>query len=263
MKKSWMLCAISLTLISSLSYAKQCRLSDGLSEKQIKVLKQADRIHRVFINRILLGREVYSVNLVHNESSDQFIAFLGETHIKGPRSSVVGKKVVKQFPVRMLEGVPKQETDYIAQNISDLDDTIGWKRNLLKYLTFNPFGSTIVTAEKRGYTFLPGYDAVLYNKKILYRKPTTKTEDVVAAIDESMLKSNMPLNLPLEAGAFLTPSNGDAYILQARNRRMASNILYYVEHKVVKKTPLVVVGAAHTPGLIEILRSSGYESCDF
>ena len=76
--------------------AKDCDLSKGLSRKQIKVLKKASKLKRVGPNRSLLGKHVYKVDIL-KDSSDQFIVLLGEAHIKGIRSSRLGKKVVKNF----------------------------------------------------------------------------------------------------------------------------------------------------------------------
>ena len=71
------------------------------------------------------------------------------------------------------------------------------------------------------------------------------------------------LNLPLEVGSFLTPSEDDSYILEARNVRMASNIVTYLESEDVRGTPLVLLGAAHNPGMIELLKNDGYKRCNF
>ncbi|MBI2522424.1 MAG: TraB/GumN family protein [Bdellovibrio sp.] len=255
------LLAVFVLLLSSFAYSSECNLEQGLTQKQLKALRSADAIKRVGVNRILLGREVYDVAVVYNPQNNQFVAFLGEAHIKGPRSSVLGKRVVKQFPVRLVEGIPRREAEYIDQNLKDLSKSLGWQRVLLRYLTFNPFGSTITSAQKQGYTFLPGYDLVLLNKKRLSRVATDTSEEIVSLVSADMLASGEYLNLPMESGDFITPSTKDSYILDARNVRMAKNIVFYIEEQVVKKTPLVVVGAAHLPGLLELLEESGYERC--
>ena len=254
---------LSLLLLvgSSLAHSLECNLEQGLNSKQLKVLRSADAIKRIGLNRVLLGREVYDVSVVYNAQSNQFVALVGETHIKGPRSSVLGKKVVNQFPVRIVEGIPKKEAEYIGQNLPALSKSLGWQRVLLRYLTFNPFGSTITAAEKHGYTFLPGYDLVLLNKKRLLRVPTTTSEEIVSHLTADIMAGGQYINLPMESGDFITPSSNDSYILVARNVRMAKNILFYVDEQVVKKTPLVVVGAAHLPGLLNLLAERGYQEC--
>ncbi|HAZ14149.1 MAG: hypothetical protein A2X86_02715 [Bdellovibrionales bacterium GWA2_49_15] len=246
---------------SALAHSSECNFEQGMTSKQLKVLRSADAIKRIGLNKVMFGREVYDVAIIRNPESNQFVAFLGEAHIKGPRSAVVGKKVVNQFPVRLVEGIPKLESEYMAQNLPAMSKSIGWQRILLSYLTFNPFGSTITAAQRHGYTFLPGYDLILLDKKRLARVPTKTSEEIVSYVTPEMLASDDFINLPMESGAFITPSSNDSYILDARNIRMAKNIAFYIDEQVVRKTPLVVVGAAHLPGLLELLADKGYEKC--
>ncbi len=258
MKKSFIL---FLLLLNSLAYAVDCDFERGLNPKQLKTLRSADKLKRIGLNRVIFGREVYDVGVVYNGQNDQFIVLLGEAHIKGLRSSILGSKVAHQFPVRLIEGIPKKESDYIAANVKVLADSLGWQRILMRYLTFNFFGSTITASEKVGYTFLPGYDLLLLNKKRVAKPATSTSEDIVAALTPEIADSGKFINLPLESGEFLTPSSSDSYILQARNLRMAKNINFYIDQKVVKKVPLVVAGAAHLPGLMGLLEDSGYQRC--
>ena len=242
--------------------AKNCDLSEGLSRKQIKVLKKANKLKRIGPNRTLLGKHVYKVDILKNPY-DQFIVLLGEAHIKGVRSSRLGKKVVKNFNVRMLEGIPKAEADYIQENNDQLDDALGWKRVLASLLTFNIKGSTITDAQKRGLTFLPGYQGILLNRDVIAEVKTKTSKDVLKYLPNLLQNTERGLNLPLEVGPFLTPSEDDSYILNDRNLRMVSNIVDYLDSGLIKGTPLAIVGAAHNPGMIELLREDGFTRCNF
>jgi hypothetical protein len=44
---------------------------------------------------------------------------------------------------------------------------------------------------------------------------------------------------------------------------MASNITTYLDNRLVQGTPLVILGAAHNPGIAELLAADGFEKCDF
>lgn len=256
--------SLVLVLLMSFSvFAKDCDLSKGLTEKQIKILKKAGNIHRIGLNRTLLGKEVYEIDILSTDNDDQFVVLLGEAHIKGPRSSIMGKRLNKAFKLRMLEGIPKAESDYISENNDELSDSLGWQRILARVITFNFFGSTISAAQKKGLTFLPGYNAVLLNKKVIKREKTETAQDVLKLLPSLIENSEKGLNLPLEVGQFLTPSTDESYILEARNVRMASNITTYLDNRLVQGTPLVILGAAHNPGIAELLAADGFEKCDF
>ncbi len=257
---------LSLVLILLVSFsvsAKDCDLSKGLSKNQIKLLNKAKKINRIGLNRTLLGKEVYEVDVLSTDNDDRFVVLLGEAHIKGPRSSIMGKRLNKAFKLRMLEGIPKAEAEYISNNNDELNDALGWQRVLARVITFNFFGSTISAAQKKGLTFLPGYNAVLLNKKVIKREKTDTAEDVLKLLPSMIEKSEKGLNLPLEVGQFLTPSSSESYILEARNVRMASNIITYLDNDLVKGTPLVILGSAHNPGIADLLKADGFEKCDF
>ena len=248
--------------IAFTAQAKECDLSKGLSRKQIKVLKKANRLKRIGPNRTLLGKHVYKVDIL-KDSYDQFIVLLGEAHIKGIRSSRLGKKIVKNFNLRMLEGIPKAEAEYIQENNDQLDDALGWKRVLASVLTFNIKGSTITDAQKRGLTFLPGYQGILLNRDVIADVKTKTASEVLKYLPNLIQNTERGLNLPLEVGPFLTPSEDDSYILDERNVRMVSNIVTYLDSDLVNETPLAIVGAAHNPGMIDLLRQDGYKRCNF
>lgn len=256
--------SLILALLVSFSInAKDCDLSKGLSKKQIKLLKKAQKINRIGLNRTLLGKEVYEVDVLSTDNDEQFIVLLGEAHIKGPRSSIMGKRLNNAFKLRMLEGIPKAESDYISENNDELSDSLGWQRILARVITFNFFGSTISAAQKDGLTFLPGYNAVLLDKKVIERAKTETAEDVLKLLPSMIEKTEDGLNLPLEVGQFLTPSTSESYILDARNVRMASNVITYLDNELVKGTPLVILGSAHNPGMAELLKADGFEKCEF
>lgn len=258
MKKLSILVA-SLLIFSA--QAKVCDLSKGLNKDQIKTLKKAKKLKRIGPNGALLGKNVYEVDVLSNDQ-DEFVVILGEAHIKGPRSAIRGKKVVNDFRTRLLEGVPKAEIEYIQANNPDLSSSLGWQRVLARIITFNFFGSTITASQKDGVTFLPGYDAVLFNKKPILKERTDTAEDVIEILEGLSNKHKEEINLPLEAGEFLTPNSTDSYILDARNVRMAANIVKYMEISELKgETPLAIVGAAHNPGLVKLLKKSGLERC--
>ena len=254
---------VLVLLLSFSVFAKDCDLSKGLTEKQIKTLKKAGNIHRIGLNRVLLGKEVYEIDILSTDNDDQFVVLLGEAHIKGPRSSIMGKRLNKAFKLRMLEGIPKAESDYISENNEELSNSLGWQRTLARVLTFNFFGSTISDAQKKGLTFFAGYNTVLLDKKVIKRGKTETAQDILELLPSLIRKSQNGLNLPLEVGQFLTPSTDDSYILEARNVRMASNIITYLDNRLVKGTPLVILGAAHNPGIAELLTADGFEKCDF
>ena len=242
--------------------SRECDLSKGLSKSQIKVLKKAQKLKRVGPNRSLFGKHVYKVDIL-SDSYDRFIVLLGEAHIKGIRSSRLGKKVVKNFNLRMLEGIPKDEAEYIEENNDQLDDALGWKRVLASLLTFNIKGSTITEAQKRGLTFLPGYQGILLNRDVIAEVKTNTASEVLRYLKNLNQNTERGLNLPLEVGSFLTPSEDDSYILDERNVRMVSNIMTYLRSNLINETPLAIVGSAHNPGMIDLLRQDGFKRCNF
>jgi len=254
---------ILFLMISFSIEAKVCNLSKGLSLKQIKTLKRAKKINRLGLNRIILGEKVYKIDILSTEDDQQFIVLLGEAHIKGPRSSFMGKQLTKAFKLRMLEGIPKDEYDYIVRNIEALNNALGWQRVVARILTFNFFGSTISVAGKNGLTFLAGYNAVRLNKKIIKKAPTKTVDDIKNLLPKLLPYTRKGLNLPLEVGEFLTPSSSDAYILKARNIRMTANLISYLEDDNIVGTPLVIIGAAHNKGMMKLLEQDGYKRCDF
>ena len=161
----------------------------------------------------------------------------------------------------MLEGIPRQEAEYVARYLPRLNKAIGWQRVLLRVLTFNFFGSTITGAGKKGFTFLPGYNAVLKNKKRILSVPTNTTEEVLSAVIETGYNGRYAINLPLETGDFLTPSESDRYILHDRNVRMAANIDAYITSEKFDLPALAMIGANHNPGIANLLKSRGFKKC--
>lgn len=254
------LISLLVFLFAFTAQAKVCDLSQTLTKKQIKLLKKAQKLKRFGPNRSLFGKNVYKVDLLSND--DKLLVLVGEAHIKGPRSSRLGKKIVKAFDLRMLEGVPMAEVKYIEKNNEDLDDALGWQRTLAKISTFNFAGSTISVAQKRGLTFLPGYDAILLDNDVIQKEKTETAKEVLYHLSGLIQNADQGLNLPLEVGPFLTPSEEDSYLLEARNVRMVSNILTYLGSRDVRGTPLIIVGAAHNPGMIKLLNNDGYERCN-
>jgi|GEM_PF-6764288 len=256
------LATLSLALGSEVK-AKNCDIEQLLTAKQIKALNQAGRLKRVGLNSTILGKEVYDVEVLSDAQEKQAIVLLGEAHIKGPRSHFIGKKIVKQFVVRFLEGIPRAEYEYIQKNDPQLSNSLGWGRILLRGLTFNFFGSTISDAKKRGLGALPGYSAIIKNDKVVVKTATDTADQVVAGLRPLILKNpEAPLNLPLEVGAFLTPSQSDSYILDQRNVRMVDNLVAYNEAN-LKSTnaSIAVVGANHVEGMVKLLARYGFESC--
>lgn len=252
-----------ILLLAFSAQAKDCDFSKGMSKKQIKILKRANKIHRIGPNRALLGKKVYEIDILSTTGDEQFVVLLGEAHIKGPRSSIMGKRLVSNFKLRMLEGIPKAESDYISNNNDELNDALGWQRVLARVITFNFFGSTISVAQKKGLSFLPGYDAVMLNKEVISRDETDTADDVLVLLPDLIDKSTKGLNLPLEVGEFLTPSSDESYILEARNVRMASNIITYLDHEDVSGTPIVILGSAHNEGIAKLLETNDFKKCEF
>ena len=262
MKKSFVFTYLVLTLFSAQAFGKVCNLEKGLNTKQMRSLKKARRIKRIGLNAGLLGKNVYRVDVLSKDNDEQFLVLLGEAHIKGPRSARIGAKAVKAFPVRMLEGVPRAEVVYMQANLPELSASLGWQRVLFSALSFNFFGSTISNAQKKGLTFYPGYEFYSVNKKRVDSAKTETAQDVLANLQTiNSSSSKKGLNLPLEVGEFMTPSSQDGYILVNRNLRMADNIEKYLESEQIQGTPLVIIGAAHNPGLVELLKAQGFEAC--
>lgn len=246
---------------SAPALGSDCQLEKVLTPTQHKRLHRAEKLDRIFLNKVLLGKDVYALDILKAPNND-VVVLLGEAHIKGPRSSIIGKNLTKAFSVKMLEGIPKAEADYIAQNLQTLNNSLGWQRTLLRVLTFNFFGSTITASQKKGITYLPGYSLVLSNRKPLARVPTTTADNI---IDHLSGLSPFPtnLNLPLEVGPFLTPSEGDHYILNARNVRMVDNIDQFLNSQLTDGPYLAIVGSAHNAGMRNLLVSKGYQVCKF
>ncbi|GAB4418895.1 MAG: hypothetical protein OHK0056_28680 [Bacteriovoracaceae bacterium] len=251
---------LALSLLVGNAYATDCQLS----KKQVKALKNAQEIDRFGLNRNLLGKDIYKVEALKDEKRNKTVVFLGETHVKGPRSAIIGKQVVKAFKFRMLEGIPKAEADFIAQNDPELDAVLGWQRALLQGLTFNFFGSTITVAQKNGLAFLPGYNAILLDKDVIAKADTNTAEEILELLPKYKGMTNEGINLPLEVGEFLTPSSDNSYILEARNLRMAKNIVTYLDDSSVDaNSAVVIVGSDHNKGLVELLAKEGFKKCQF
>lgn len=248
-------------LISS-AYGKTCQLENNLTEGQLKALNKASRINRVLLNSSMLGKNVYEIKLLTNKDDGQMLVLLGEAHIKGPRSSKLGKNLVEAFKMRMLEGVPKPEIDYISANIPALSNSLGWQRSLMKLLTFNFYGSSISEAREDGLTFLPGFNLVTYNNKAVANEDTGSVASVVSLLQRLGDYNQKGINLPLETGAFIKPAADDSYLLEARNLRMANNIVTYLKALELEAPVLIMVGSAHIKGLTELLRQQGHVPCD-
>jgi hypothetical protein len=236
-----------------------CKLDTLLSEKQLHTLSQADQIKRVFLNKAMLGPDVYKVKVLNNKKTNQLLVFLGETHIKGPRSSYIGKKMANEYSVRIIEGVPKAEMEAMAKNDPEIYSAMTWKRKVFQYLTFNPFGSTIHTAMKTGENF--GLKEL--SQAVIDRDANGEyTEKDAQNLKELVAQTKNPIiNLPMEFGDYLEPSRENDYILTARNERMAKNISLISEVTAVKGPQLVIIGYGHLPGLINLLESKEFEVC--
>lgn len=252
-------------MISFLNFANihadeiDCQLGARLTDSQINLLKKAENISRVGLNKALLGTDVYRVQIMNNKLTNKLVVFLGETHIKGLRSSLIGKKLVKEFNYRLVEGVPKEEVETIKEKYPDLYSGIGWKRELFAILTFNPFGSTIGKVLSAGDTIgvTKLSKAVEYNDgDFVYNQ--SNLNNVIDLI--SKVKSKR-INFPMEFGQYIEPKKDDTYILNLRNKRMAANIALVSEALSDKGDQLVVVGYAHLSGLKDLLEKKSFESC--
>jgi hypothetical protein len=252
-----------LTLaISSQLFATDCKLDTRLTKKQLSSIGRADGINRVGLNRILLGASVYDVAVLNNKETNEILVMLGETHIKGPRSALLGSKVLKNYKVRMVEGVPSEEVAEMQRTNPELYDTITWKRKVLQILTFNLFGSTIDVAIDNNNSQTIGYKAL--NQMTKERDSNNEYSDKSIQNLKKTIKASDKkfVNFPIEFGDFLKPSSSDSYILHARNIRMAKNINAISEASANEKgAQLVVVGAAHLPGLVSLLNDKNFESC--
>lgn len=236
-----------------------CKLETSLTKKQISSLTKIENIKRIGLNKTILGDEVYKIKILNNKITNQLLVFLGETHIKGPRSSYLGKKLIKQFNVRIIEGVPSAEVQAMKKNNPELYSSIGWKRKVFQYLTFNPFESTIYDVSDYGENF--GINELTQATK--ERGPNNEyTIKDLFLLQKVLSQSNESFyNIPMEFGDYLEPSGSDQYILEARNVRMAKNIEIITEATADRGPQLVVVGMAHIPGLVEILTTKNFEVC--
>ncbi|OUR99582.1 hypothetical protein A9Q84_00750 [Halobacteriovorax marinus] len=253
-------------LISFNVSAKVCNLEAGLTKKQIKVINKAKKIKRVGPNSALLGKHVYEVDVLSDKESN-FVVLLGEAHIKGLRSSLIGKKVVKAFPVRMLEGVPADEVRELIRKNPEFAGVLGYQRVLARYLTFNFFGSTINVARKKGLLFDLGGNSVLEDKKVVLETTLNNAFDIMNSLESLSEYGKKGINLPLEIGRYIEPSAEDSYILDARNVRMAENIVNYTSADSLRienaGAKIVIIGSAHNPGIVELLKeTSNLEKCD-
>jgi len=263
----YMKTSILLSLFLSLNIsAKVCDLNSGLTKKQIKSINKAKKIKRVGPNSVLLGKNIYQVDVMSDKDSN-FVVLLGEAHIKGLRSSLIGKKIIKSFPVRMLEGVPADEVKELVRKSPDLGAALGYQRVLARYLTFNFFGSTINDARKKGLSFDLVNDRVIENKKIVLKTKLDDAFDIATSLDSLSNYGERGINLPLEIGRYIVPSSEESYILDERNVRMAENIVNYTTANSKRiddvKAKLVIIGSAHNPGIIKLLEeNSDLEKCD-
>jgi len=259
--------SILLGLLLSFSVnAKVCNLDTGLTKKQIKTIKVAKKIKRVGPNSVLLGKHVYEVDVMSDKDSN-FIVLVGEAHIKGPRSAIIGKKLVKAFPVRMLEGVPGDEVRELIRKSPEFGGVLGYQRVLARYLTFNFFGSTINVARKRGLLFDLVNNQVIEDKKVVLNTTLNNAFDISTSLELLNDFGKKGINLPLEIGRYIEPSKEESYILDARNVRMAENIINYstsgVERISGAGAMLVIIGSAHNPGIVKLLKdTSELEKCD-
>ena len=139
----------------------------------------------------------------------------------------------------------------------------GGKRVVARVLTFNFKGSTITDAQKRGLTYLPGYKGILLDKNLIEEEIMKTSDDILESLPKYIDRSKRGLNLPLEVGSFLTPSENDSYLIEERNVRMASNIQAYLDSDLIKGTPLIILGSAHNSGIVDLLNQEGYKNCHF
>ena len=246
--------------------AKICNLNSGLTKKQIKTIKKAKKIKRVGLNGVLLGKNVYKVDIMSDNNSN-FVVLLGEAHIKGPRSSIIGKKLVKAFPVRMLEGVPRDEVKELIRKSPEFSGVLGYQRILARFLTFNFFGSTIDVARKRGLVFDLVNDQVIEGKDVVLKTTLDNAFDIASSLESLSNFGKKGVNLPLEIGRYIEPSKEESYILDARNVRMAENIINFRTAGSSRidsaGAALVIIGSAHNPGIVKLLtESSELEKCD-
>ena len=142
-------------VLSTQAFAQNidCRIDSLLTKKQLSFLSKAKDIKRIGLNKLILGENVFKIEILNNKITNRLLVFLGEAHVKGPRSSYLGKKIIGQFNVRIIEGVPGAEVEAMKKNYPELYSSIGWKRAVFQYLSFNPFESTIYDASKNGKNF--------------------------------------------------------------------------------------------------------------
>ncbi len=248
-------------VLSAQTFAQNvdCRIDTLLTKKQISSISKAQNIKRIGFNKVILGEAVYKVEILNNKTTNQLLVFLGEAHVKGPRSSYIGKKIIGQFKVRIIEGVPNAEVEAMKIKSPELYSAVGWKRVVFQYLTFNPFDSSIRDVTKNGENF--GINELTEATKERDKNNEYTKKDLLD-LQKTLSRSEESIyNIPMEFGDYLEPSSSDEYILAQRNIRMSKNIEIITEATAEKGPQLVVVGMAHLPGLIEILRNKNFEVC--
>ena len=260
MKKIVLIVVSFSTLVLSMQINARtidCKLDTRLTKDQISAITKAKKLTRSGLNSSILGSYVYRIEILNNKKSNQLLVMLGETHIKGAKSSAIGKEMLKQFSVRITEGIPLEEAAELKKNYPEVYAEIGWKRTVLSYVLFNPFGSTIKDAEKQGKVFeIKELTDAVKNRN----SNNDYTEQGVKNIRNLVASAgNRYLNINMEFGDFINPSDSESYIINDRNIRMAKNISIITKATSEKGPQLVIVGSDHVFTIAGLLSYPSYE----
>jgi hypothetical protein len=263
------LLSLLLSLSASLAFSYDCQLDQNLSAEQRDAIEQArQKRTKDWLGRVLSqNQNEYRVDVLYSKIFDKYLVLLGEFHIKGAKASKIGLKLVDQFQYRLFELVPPRESHRlgIADNPNEFISLRDALYSFTAITTGRWFDSTIFELLQKGLSFLPYQsNGVKHDNYTLRSDALISNLDVMTGLYQNykLIKEQSELeysyiNLPLEVGPYLEPSEDDSYIIDGRNIRMVTNILLYYLYFVEDKAAVAVVGANHNVGMIDLLANAG------
>ena len=176
---------------------------------------------------------------------DQYLILLGESHLKGKELSVMGRKIVRQFKLRGIEGGSKQELEQLNRS---------WftKQFIKLYSSMRDPLFGVIYPSTRIATYEDGYvaklpDELFYKGIEVHDVQLESIEDVPS----KFLDQNVPVAFGIEAGQL--DSSKNSFFIDDREKRKAKNIEKILDLFPEQEFMLVIVGTGHLPGLVKIL----------
>jgi len=235
------------------------------------------------------------------ERDNQLIVLLGEVHIKDRLGHEIGSNILKNFKIHMLEGVFQKETElvpaFLRQNLSDRGQKVEEQKEVFGSSLDNSSNFSIQfewdieknrdnSSLKTSLENINCEDVEEQNRESCNRRNQTLSslqENINDKCLETGLEnkecSEVRLSFALESYYFIDPQNFypeqfredpnidiasliefEGYVLGARNERMVEASLNLVDRYNIKES-LVIVGAAHLPGMKNLYEDQGYSSC--